>query len=726
MTLLLAGALGSASAQTPVLGGEFPVNTYTEDQQIASSIAADHQGNFVITWTDEGQYADIFARRIDANGNPLEAPFPVNAVSSGFQDGSSVGADDSGKFVVVWSDHSAGDGNLQGVFGRRFDATAAPLGPNFPINTYTTSTQFNAKVAVAPSGAFVAVWQSNQQDGSDFGVFGQRFDPAGAPVGAEFAVNTYTTGRQGNPRVAITPSGGFIVVWDGAGQDGSSTGISGRRYDNAGNPSPEFPINTYTTGQQFQADIGVMSDGSFVVAWSTGDGPDFDVAGRRFDSSGNPLGSDFPIGTPAPNVQWFPRIAVDGEDNFIVTWTSHDQDSPTLTNAPEGGNPAVGVYAQRFGPAAQRIGPEFLVNVYTTGDQNGGEIAADENGEFVITWTSYQDGGIRGVYARAMNFPEARPMSVDASASGGASNVNGVLEAGERVVVSPAYRNRSAAGITLPGIASGITGPAGPSYAINDSSASYGTIAPDGTNDCFSAAANCYEVTVTGARPALHWDASLIELLDVNLTLDASKTWSLHVGGSFPDMPAASAFYPFVENLLHNGVTAGGGCGAGLYCPQDGVLRQQMAVFLLKSRYGPGYVPPAATGAVFNDVPASNPFSPWIEELFRQGVTGGCAGGPPPNPASYCPTAVVTRQQMAAFLLKMREGPGYAPPACQALFSDVPCSNNFAPFIEDLYTRQIAAGCSTSPLMYCPANQTTRQQMAAFLVKTYGLSLYGP
>ncbi len=83
-----------------------------------------------------------------------------------------------------------------------------------------------------------------------------------------------------------------------------------------------------------------------------------------------------------------------------------------------------------------------------------------------------------------------------------------------------------------------------------------------------------------------------------------------------------------------------------------------MAVFLLKARWGAVYLPPPATGTAFPDVPVGNPFARWIEELARQGVTGGCGGG------LYCPDNPVTRQQMAVFLLKTLLGSTYVPPPC--------------------------------------------------------------
>ena len=71
-------------------------------------------------------------------------------------------------------------------------------------------------------------------------------------------------------------------------------------------------------------------------------------------------------------------------------------------------------------------------------------------------------------------------------------------------------------------------------------------------------------------------------------------------------------------------------------------------------------------------------------------------------------------------------GSSYTPPTAVGIFGDVPISDTFAPWIEDLYNRNITGGCQASPLLYCPDNPNTRGQMAVFLVKTFGLLLYGP
>jgi hypothetical protein len=188
-----------------------------------------------------------------------------------------------------------------------------------------------------------------------------------------------------------------------------------------------------------------------------------------------------------------------------------------------------------------------------------------------------------------------------------------------------------------------------------------------------------------------------------------SPAASARVQVDFLDVPPAHPFHDFVVTIARNGVAAG--CGAGNYCPESPAIRAQMAVFLLKAKFGEDHVPPSASGTVFLDVPADDPFASWIEELSGLGVTGGCGGG------NYCPGAAVTRAQMAVFLLKTLLGSAYAPPVVAQMFGDVPPGSFAADWINDLANRGITAGCGGGN--YCPGSSNTRGQMAVFIVKTF-------
>ena len=300
-------------------------------------------------------------------------------------------------------------------------------------------------------------------------------------------------------------------------------------------------------------------------------------------------------------------------------------------------------------------------------------------------------------------------LAVDPTA-GANSDGNGVLEPGEQVAMQPSWRNAATAPLALTAGLASLTGPAGASYGILDGAAAYGTLAPNATASC-TAGANCYTVAVVApARPATHWDAAAPEV-NVNYGF---KTWSVHVGGSFTDVPRPNPFYRFIETLLHRGVT--GGCTATAYCPSGATTRDAMAVFVLVAK-DPATNPPACGTPRFSDVPASSPFCRWIEELERRGIVSGCGGG------NYCPTAPVTREAMAVFVLLTLD-PAINPAACGApMFADVPASSPFCRWIEELARRGVVTGCGGGN--YCPSSTVTRDQMGVFLTVTFGLTLYG-
>ncbi len=112
---------------------------------------------------------------------------------------------------------------------------------------------------------------------------------------------------------------------------------------------------------------------------------------------------------------------------------------------------------------------------------------------------------------------------------------------------------------------------------------------------------------------------------------------------TFNDTAGNFAQY-WIEALKSDGITSG--CGPSLYCPDASTTRAEMAIFLLRSKHGASYVPPAASGTLFTDVPSGYWAAAWIEQLANEGITSGC------GPNLYCPDATVTRAQMAVFLVR--------------------------------------------------------------------------
>ena len=195
---------------------------------------------------------------------------------------------------------------------------------------------------------------------------------------------------------------------------------------------------------------------------------------------------------------------------------------------------------------------------------------------------------------------------------------------------------------------------------------------------------------------------------EVRLALLLTALWAGATGAqTFSDVPTDYWAYTFIERFAARGITSG--CGNGRYCPQDSVTRAQMAVFLERGINGGGFVPPAATGDVFDDVAAGDFAASFIERLFADGITAGCGNN------RYCPASQVTRAQMAVFLLRARHGSDYSPPPATGAFADVNLNHWAIHWIEQLAAEGITAGCGNGN--YCPEDPVTRAQMAVFIVR---------
>jgi hypothetical protein len=182
------------------------------------------------------------------------------------------------------------------------------------------------------------VWISDGQDGAGYGVFGQRFSSAGAPLGPEFQVNSTFTNEQENPSISVDADGDFVVVWQHE-VSAISYDVLGRRFNSTGTPDAEFPVSADPgAGDQLAPQVVAEADGDFVVAWSGAGAGSADQDGifvRRFKASGVPQNLDRLVNVHTSGPRTAPAIASEPAGDFVVTW-----------QGPDGGS--FGVFARRF------------------------------------------------------------------------------------------------------------------------------------------------------------------------------------------------------------------------------------------------------------------------------------------------------------------------------------------------------------------------------------------
>jgi hypothetical protein len=373
-------------------GLEFRVNAHTTSNQQAPAVAMDADGDFVVVWISEGQDGSdfgIYGQRFNASGASQGSEFRVNVHTTNAQRDAAVAMDANGNFVVAWaSRHQLSGSSDYDVFARRFGADGTPLSGEFQVNAYTTNVQRAPKVAMDADGDFVIVWHSNGQDGSNNGVYGQRYNATGTAQGTEFRINSYTTGSQVDPSIAMDAVGNFVVTWTSSGtsQAGANSGsdVYGQRYAADGSTvGSEFLVNSYTVREQTKSAVAMDADGDFVVTWVATDqlvfGSADDIYARRFSAGGVAQGTEFLVNTSTTGNQQAPAIAMDADGDFVIVWRSAHINT---TNGDD-------VYAHQFAADGTPVGSQFRVNTHTSNQQFRSAVAMDADGDFVVVWDSY-------------------------------------------------------------------------------------------------------------------------------------------------------------------------------------------------------------------------------------------------------------------------------------------------------------------------------------------------
>jgi Ca2+-binding RTX toxin-like protein len=353
-----------------------------------SSTAALVDGGWVVTWEsygDDGMYDGILQQRFGADGAASGVRTLVNTYTTGAQVQSSATGLADGGWVVTWASHGQ-DGSNSGIYQQRYAANGTPSGGETRVNTYTTSFQDNSSTTALADGGWVATWQSYGPDGSVTGIYQQRYAANSAPSGGETRVNTYTSGYQEYSSVTPLADGGWVVTWvsygstAAAGQDGSEMGIYQQRYAaNGATSGSEIRVNAYTPNSQSDPSITALADGGWVVAWESEsqDGSGYGVYQQRYAANGAVSGSEIRVNTYTTDDQDTPFVTALADGGWVVTWESDGQDGS-----------GYGIYQQRYGSNGVASGTETHVNTSTNLDQAISSVTALADGSWVVTWTS--------------------------------------------------------------------------------------------------------------------------------------------------------------------------------------------------------------------------------------------------------------------------------------------------------------------------------------------------
>ena len=407
------------------IGAEILVNTQAVDDQTLAQLAKLNGGGFVTVWVDwasgintavaDGSWSGIKAQVFSVTGAKVGTEILVNTATLLWQQDPHVAVLQNGNFVVTWTDgwdyfSWADHPGSQGVGGATsdnygkaiklqvFSANGTPIGTEVVATTEIRTDQTAEKITALGNGNFVVTWEDWSlscvwaADGSLYsaggypGIKAQVFSATGAKVGAELAV---TGSGFYTPQITTLANGGFVMAW----HDGhySVDDVRAQVFSDTGAKiGSEILVNTAGAGATFSMQteerIIALSNGGFAVAWTDNNGDDSSqgVKAQVFNATGGKVGTEILVNTTTLNAQLHPQLAALKNGGFVVTWDNW------------GGSSSVGgitANAQVFDNSGARVGGEILVNTTAAGSgpQNGAQVAALDDGSFVVSWSDFYD-----------------------------------------------------------------------------------------------------------------------------------------------------------------------------------------------------------------------------------------------------------------------------------------------------------------------------------------------
>jgi hypothetical protein len=238
----------------------------------SGGVAIDQNGDFVAVWTASTPAgARVFGQRFNPDGSKRGPEFNAATDLTGSQSSPSVAMNPkTGEFVVVWTVSRKPGPSGRGIFGQRFGFLTGRQGKEFQVNTLPLGRVVVPQVKRAESGAFVAVWTSRRGEISS-DTHGQRFDPQGRKVGSELVIREGGVSLPDSfARLAMAPKGNFVVVWEDALEDGfpSQEGapvLMARSYLRDGTPLGDARDISPRPGRMISPEVAFGWDGRFVL-----------------------------------------------------------------------------------------------------------------------------------------------------------------------------------------------------------------------------------------------------------------------------------------------------------------------------------------------------------------------------------------------------------------------------------------------------------------------------
>ncbi|MEM7479997.1 MAG: hypothetical protein AAF481_02390 [Acidobacteriota bacterium] len=292
-------------------------------------------GEMLVVWSrlDASFTGDVVSRRFDGAGNPLGPETLVAAQVGRLLGSPDVVALPAGGFAVVW-ENLRFEGEIDeipqysgvAIEGRLLNVSGAPAGAVFRVDDPAPDLVSGPRISATGDGDLVVVWESFEFDLEGDDVLARWLSPVGAPLGPEFVVPLQNADIQDTPRVAAAPGGGALVVWESRAEAGTGPGIYARLIEPAG---PLGVSETRLSGggpaQRSRPSVTAVSGGRFVAAWEEVSVLNGRILARLVNEQGFAAGPEVEVNA-SPGVDHRRPSVAAGAGGVLVTWQRRSQE----------------------------------------------------------------------------------------------------------------------------------------------------------------------------------------------------------------------------------------------------------------------------------------------------------------------------------------------------------------------------------------------------------------
>ncbi|MCU0287226.1 MAG: hypothetical protein MUF15_12635 [Acidobacteria bacterium] len=398
-----------------------PVST-AENVQKEPQLVSDGSGGAIIVWEDfrNGIDEDIFAQRLDANGNALWTTGGIAVANPvGPQRYPQVTADHAGGFIITWYDRR--NGKSYDIYAQRLNASGKPQWPlNGVIICAAEGDQFDPMIVPCTGGDVIITWQ-DRRNGNDYDIYAQKIDSQGKIKWTENGTPVCTEKEdQESPQPVIDGKNGIIITWQDR-RNGNNFDIYAQCIDTTGKAQWTPAGIGICTAEHDQKGIQAITDGNegAIFTWQDKrNGSDYDIYAQKVDGSGRPQWTINGVAICATlNNQYDPRLIADGNGGAIIAWQDYRKGSECNFDAfaeqmeltktavcPEKQSHDWNIYTQSIASSGRVKWVANGVSICTANtDQFKPQLATDGSGGAIIIWSAADKERDNNIYGQHLN-----------------------------------------------------------------------------------------------------------------------------------------------------------------------------------------------------------------------------------------------------------------------------------------------------------------------------------